>query len=369
AVEDSGIGIHPDKIRHLFRPFHQADSSTTRKHGGTGLGLAISQRLANLMEGEITVSSNPGKGSLFELRIPLKPAEDNSRCIRYPEKRILLLEPSEPTAQAISGHLEAEGALITRTRSITDLADAITQAREAGQPFDAILLRAEAHSNEILSFCDSLQSASGLQSKALKVLLTKADTRINRETLTQHGIDQLLMLPIRARELHTALSRIDATVSEPRENAPASESRASSPKKMFTGMNALVVEDNTTNQKVAVMQLRRLGVEAECASNGQQAIDMVARKSFDVVLMDCQMPEMDGYEATRRIRATHGNRVRIVAMTANAMQGDRDLCMAAGMDDYLSKPVRMTDLETVIEHAREIKNRIPQANKSDQENA
>ena len=369
TVEDSGIGIQPDKIRHLFRPFQQADSSTTRKHGGTGLGLAISQRLANLMEGEITVSSDPGKGSLFELRIPLKPAEDTSRSIRYPEKKVLLLEPSEPTAQAIIGHLEAEGALITRTRSITDLADAITQARESGQPFDAIILRAEAHPDEILSFCDSLQSASGLQSKALKVLLTKADTRINRETLTQHGIDQLLMLPIRARELHTALGQIDATRSEPAESTPASEGRASSPKKMFTGMNALVVEDNTTNQKVAVMQLRRLGVEAECASNGQQAIDMVDRKSFDVVLMDCQMPEMDGYEATRRIRAAHGNKVRIVAMTANAMQGDRDLCMAAGMDDYLSKPVRMTDLETVIEHAREIKNRIPQANKSDQEKA
>lgn len=361
SVEDTGIGISPDKIHHLFQPFHQADSSTTRRHGGTGLGLAISQRLANLMQGEITVYSSPNKGSRFQLRIPLKPVDDQTRPVRYAEKRVLMLEPNDLTAQCIIGHLEAEGAMITHAHSITTAAEILKQTRESGSAFDAIILGSENRSTEILSFCQSLRALSGPQSQAVRILTSKPDTRINQELMTENGIDQLLTLPIRSRDLHNALARVEDNRPGQLVAPKSSDTRATSPKKLFKGMNALVVEDNITNQKVAVMQLRRLGVEAECASNGQQAIDIVAQKSYDVVLMDCQMPEMDGYEATRRIRATHGNKVRIVAMTANAMQGDRDLCMAAGMDDYLSKPVRMSDLETVIEHAREIKKRSTRA--------
>jgi PAS domain S-box-containing protein len=351
SVKDTGIGIPADRLDRLFKAFSQTDSSTTRHYGGTGLGLAISKRLSELMGGTMWVETVPGQGSSFSFTISAPAAASQPRVYlrgavpQLAGKRLLIVDDNATNRRILTLQAESWG---MRAEAVERGADAL-ELLSGGEQFDLVLLDMQMPGMDGVQLADMIWSRWSPPPMPL-ILLTSLGHRL--EDTESARFAACLTKPIKASQLYDALmGAIDAS--------GAHRSAAAGRPKIDAGMAArlplrlLLAEDNAVNQKVALLTLARLGYRADVAANGLEVLDALARQTYDVVLMDVQMPELDGLETTRRICATlpRAERPRIVAMTANAMQGDRDQCLAAGMDDYISKPVHVDDLVRALERA------------------
>ena len=351
AVHDTGIGLTPEGMGRLFQSFSQADSSTTRKYGGTGLGLAISRHLAELMGGRMWAeSAGLGSGSTFSFTIEAPTAEAPRVGLRdfigpQPElrgKRLLVVDDNATNRRVLALQAEKWGMVSRATESPAEALRWLA----TGEAFDAAIL--DMHMPEM----DGIALARQVRALRPTLLLMLFSSLGRREAAdTEDLFGAYLMKPMRQSQLFDALVGLLLHDIPERPVLPAKPS-------MDPGMAArhplriLLAEDNVVNQKLALRLLQQLGYRADLAANGVEAIESVERQPYDVVLMDVQMPEMDGLEASRRIttRWSLPARPRIVAMTANAMQGDREMCLAAGMDDYLTKPIRVDQLIEALNH-------------------
>jgi len=353
AVRDTGIGLSAEGMRRLFQSFSQADSSTTRKYGGTGLGLAISRRLAELMGGRMWAeSAGAGKGSTFLFTIKaaaaeLPPLQPRAFVGVQPElegRKVLAVDDNATNRRVL---LLQTGKWGMQCRATGDPAEALRWL-EAGAHFDAAIL--DMHMPDM----DGLELARRIRAHNQELPLILFSSLGRREVgAAENMFGAYLTKPLHQSQLFDTLVSVVARAASP---TPAAPARA----RIDPGMAArhplriLLAEDNVVNQKLALRLLQQMGYRADLASNGIEAVESVERQTYDVVLMDVQMPEMDGLEASRRIcaRYAHGERPHIVAMTANAMQGDRDMCLDAGMDDYVAKPIRVEQLIDALSRVR-----------------
>jgi len=347
AVRDTGIGLTPEGMGRLFQSFSQADSSTTRKYGGTGLGLAISKRLAELMGGTMwAVSDGPGKGSTFHFTIQVERAHLSPASARdlggvqmeLQGKRLLIVDDNA-TNRRILALQSGKWGMLSRN---TEFPEEALRWLEAGERFDLAIL--DMHMPQM----DGLELARKMRKRNAALPLVLFSSLGRREADNSEGVfSAYLAKPLRQSQLFDTLVSLLARGVASKTTEPATVKLQMDPG-MATRhpLRILVAEDNVVNQKLALRQLQQLGYRADLASNGLEAIESVERQTYDVVLMDVQMPEMDGIEASRRItgKLPSGRRPRIVAMTANAMQGDREMCLTAGMDDYIAKPIRVNQL-------------------------
>jgi len=340
-VTDTGIGIPTAAQRRLFTPFTQADGTTTRKYGGSGLGLAVSKQLTEAMGGEIGVLSVENEGSTFWFELPLakQPASElqPSRGWDLTKFRALLVDSNEVNRFMVARHLGATGIAIDE---VDGVADALAAAR--AQHYDLVVFEMQLPDDDGLALARAIR---GFDAKTRLLLMTQfGKRRSDIAAFHAAGVDAFLMKPIRRTQVCDTATRLLLGDIAPAESAPPQDATHAA------SARVLLVEDNAVNQLVALGQLRRLGHECIVAARGSEAIDAIRDGSFDLVLMDCQMPDMDGYEATRRIRQMGGTagRTPVIAMTAHALPGEREKCLSAGMNDYLAKPVSLEQLGAVI---------------------
>jgi signal transduction histidine kinase/CheY-like chemotaxis protein len=350
AVHDTGIGIDRADLPKLYEVFSQVDGSMARRHGGTGLGLAISKRLVNAMGGEIQVDSQVGAGSVFTftLRVGLdaRPESRSSRVDLLPGKRVMLVEANPRWRTVIGEHLNAWGITYEVAETAAIMLDRLTTARGGANPFDVIVIGMDVHDMSASDIVKRVRRHPTVGPLPVILLTTlRSDislTDIERELVTQ------LQKPIRFSELYNCLA---GSFSGNFKEGPIAQLR---PAHAGGGKKVLVTDDNEINQFVAAEELERLGYQVEIASNGLEAVEKVRRGGFSAVLMDCQMPGMDGYTATREIRKwereTGTRRTPIVALTAHALVDERARVFDAGMDEYLSKPFRAASLEKILGH-------------------
>jgi signal transduction histidine kinase/CheY-like chemotaxis protein len=345
-IADTGIGIEPEACRRLFESFYQVDSSDTRSRGGTGLGLAISRQLVELMGGGMAVESEPGAGSTFWFTIRVEvPAEDGSNAPGpVPDLsglRALIIDDNHAVRTMLEEQLHAWS---LRAESAPDGPEGLRMIRAAAEGADPYVI---ALVDLRMSGMDGLAVAHALRSDpslaATRVILMTSDGR-PFQALASDGarIDGWVGKPIRASRLLDCLGTVLAGATHTKALTTAGRDTSEDRPPPQLG-RVLVVEDNAVNQKVAMMILEKLGYRSDVAADGSEAIEAIRRQRYAMVFMDCQMPNVDGYEATaaiRRIEAGTGRRTPIIAMTASAMEGDRERCLAAGMDDYVSKPIR-----------------------------
>ncbi|MGH9281055.1 MAG: response regulator [Acidimicrobiales bacterium] len=350
-ISDTGIGIADRDRERLFEPFSQADASTTRRFGGTGLGLAITRRLVAAMGGELGVESEVGRGSTFWFELPLE-AETQSVAAPTPGDeralaglRVLVVDDNETNRAILGDQLAAWRVRADMAVSGEEALDRLGHAAGRGSPYDVALLDALMPGMDGFALARRVSANPALSSPRLVMLTSAAD--LTAAASKEAGIAAWLTKPVRLSQLRDCLLR---GVASPVAAGTARSSPTEAPAPGSRGQ-VLVVEDNANNQLVAVGILRLLGYRADVAGNGIEALDALARTDYDAVLMDCQMPEMDGFTATREIRRRE-TRVRhtpVIAMTAGASEADRNLCMEAGMDDYLAKPVKPDDIDAVLD--------------------
>jgi signal transduction histidine kinase/CheY-like chemotaxis protein len=360
AVDDTGIGIPADHLSRLFHSFTQADSSTTRKYGGTGLGLAISRRLSELMGGGIDVESISGRGSTFRFSILAEVMPDDKYihlCTVEPalaERRVLIVDDNAVNRKILCAQLETWRML---PQAVSSGRDALALLAK-GERFDVALVEMQMPDLDGVALAREIRRTFGEQKLPL-VLVTSMDR--SSLTMSSNGecesiagyFSATLSKPLKPSTLFDALLSIFVTDVLPATRLPEAP-RLDEELARRAPLRLLVVEDSVTNQKVALLFLRRLGYRADVAGNGLEALQSLERQTYDLILMDVQMPEMDGLEATRRIRSKWPNEPpRIVAMTASAMKEDRDICLAAGMDDYMTKPLKRETLRAVLERSAE----------------
>jgi signal transduction histidine kinase/CheY-like chemotaxis protein len=367
SVTDTGIGIPEGKIESLFANFTQGDSSTTRKYGGTGLGLTISKQLAELMGGIIHVRSEVGKGSTFCLSIPLSLAQDISTepapAADLRNLRVLIVDDNEINRRVIHEQISSWGMRNGSFASGEKALEAIREAQASGDPYDFVIADYQMPGLDGAALASAIATDSSL-AKPIFVILTSVGHLTQAKGL-HTAVDACLAKPVRPSQLLNALvtawsNKKAAVVADGDLAAKTSKSKpAHVVAGIFAGLKVriLVVEDNIVNQRVAVRMLERLGLCADVAGNGREAIEMVQLLAYDVIFMDCQMPEMDGYEAAAEIRRREGPnpRVRIIAMTADVLKGSRERCIEAGMDSFISKPVKLDDLIKVLQPAETLK--------------
>ncbi len=362
SVRDTGIGVAADACPKMFDAFAQADASTTRTFGGTGLGLSIAKRLVKLMGGEIGVDSKLGEGSTFWFRIPLELDTTQALPPETPVEltglRALILDDVEVNRRILTLQLTAFGVMARAVATGEQLLLELRRAQEAGTPYDMAIIDYQMPGMDGAEVARRIKADASIAEIAL-VMLTSVGQRGESQRMKELGYQAYLVKPIKQTKLHAVLKSLWAArlggvdVGLITENWLAAGGQvATSPAPLrLTPVRVLVAEDNVVNQKVAMRQLERLGCRVDVVANGREALDMAMRFPYDVILMDCQMPEMDGYCATEKIRGLDGlvSRTPIVAMTANAMQGDRERCISAGMDDYVSKPVKVENLRELLE--------------------
>jgi CheY-like chemotaxis protein len=362
TVADTGIGIPQEKQDRLFLSFSQVDSSTTREFGGTGLGLAISKQLAELMGGTMTVDSAAGKGSSFHFNIAVRPGIDEAPAWQAGApvlrgKRLLLLEDNAAQRRALAQFAQGWGLELTEVASIA-MAEAALRVPAAS--FDLLLLDHELLGAAAESLVAHLRGLPGAARAAL-LLLSAQRLRVNGAHAP--AVDGLVSKPFRPGPLLESLVRAIAGVSQHEKRIATASPFGTSGRQMGERLplRVLVADDNAVNQKVALMLLKRLGYTADAVGNGLEVLQALERKTYDIILLDVQMPEMDGYATARRIctkwAALEHERPRMVAMTGNAMQGDRELCLKAGMDDYISKPVQVDELKAALERWAPVRRR------------
>jgi PAS domain S-box-containing protein len=349
AVSDTGQGMDPAQSALLFQPFQQADGSTHRKFGGTGLGLSISKRLVELMGGTIGLESTPGEGSTFWVEIPFERADDDLTIVSptLRGRRVLLVENDNVTRGVIDQYLLAWGAVATATATPIHALELLRSAALRGALFDAAILGNDVGGTDAFALALRIRAEPALATIPL-IMLSSVDEPGRAAEALARGFRAYLRKPIRQSSLFDALA--SATSDElPAAGEPLAPAEAPLGR---PEVRILIAEDHPVNRKLALQQLKKLGYTADIAVDGREAIESATRERYDLIFMDCQMPEFDGFEATRAIRAwerAHGGHVSIVAMTASALEGDRDACLNAGMDDYLSKPVQLADLQAAID--------------------
>jgi two-component system sensor histidine kinase/response regulator len=352
-VRDTGIGIEPDLLPRLFQSFVQGDGSASRRYGGTGLGLAISKRLVSLMGGGIDVRSRPGQGSTFWFTVRLERQSPGAAAApaaptRLAGRRVLVVDDNATNRQILKQQLGYWGMRTTAVEAGPKALALLRQAAAAGPGYDLAILDMKMPEMDGLTLARVIKDEPVLAGVRL-VLLTSFGQRGHGAEASRIGIAAYLTKPVDEADLHDCLVEV---MDEGRaRRGPHLVTRHSLRElRAPVAARVLVAEDNEVNQKVAVRILEKLGYRVEVADNGREALEACGRTHYDAVLMDGQMPEMDGYEATRRIREQEGAgaRLPIIAMTASAMKGDREKCLEAGMDDYVSKPVTPEELERVL---------------------
>ena len=362
TVSDTGIGIPRAMQDRLFKSFSQVDASTTRQFGGTGLGLAISRRLVELMGGSMWVESEAGQGARFHLTVTVQPgaAETPAWC-QAPEslrgRSVLLIAENATQRRAFRQFADAWQLHVVTALNLTE---AEQRLKEPGACFDLLVLDRPIVRETAATTLARLRRFERA-SKAVPILLMS--TRVAGETLQRLGIFGGIMKPLRANPLLDLLGRaVTGTMPEAKRTVEASRFGVGLAERH--PLRLLVADDNAVNQKVALMLLKRLGYTADAVGNGVEVLQALETKPYDLILLDVQMPEMDGYETARRIRqkwtGNDGERPRILAMTGNAMAGDRERCLEAGMDDYLSKPIRIEKLVVALETAANTRQQVEQ---------
>jgi signal transduction histidine kinase/DNA-binding response OmpR family regulator len=348
SVSDTGIGIPKEKQKLIFEAFAQEDTSTTRKFGGTGLGLTICSRIVNLMGGEIWVESEPGAGSTFRFTAKLPIAEakapDPAVVSELTGVRVLIVDDNATNRRILESMLAGYGLIVACAESGKAGIEAIRHAADAGTPFRLALVDYQMPGMNGFQFVEL--AAEMLGPTPTMMMLTSDDYNVTSQRCRQMGLPSYLIKPIKQSELIAAV-RVALRPEAPHRSEPIH-----GPEEAGAKLNILLAEDNVVNQKVAIRMLERAGHKVLLANNGREALEALHRQDFDLVLMDIQMPEMDGLEAAAAIRQEErrtGERVPIVAMTAHAMSGDRERILAAGMDDYLSKPIDIKCLMETIQ--------------------
>jgi PAS domain S-box-containing protein len=361
AITDTGIGISRDVQTRLFQPFIQADGSTTRKYGGTGLGLAISKQLVEMMRGEIGVESEPGKGSTFWFTAIF--GKQQAQAVRSPQRmglagvRMLIVDDNATNRKVVHHQILPWGMFAGFAENARQALEILRSAAQSEAAYDMAVLDMQMPEMNGLSLAMEIKADPTISSMKL-ILLTSLG--IHDKTELEHaGIEATLTKPVRQSDLYDAIMRVMKR--SPELPAAASVQTEAAADQEFGHIRILVAEDNIVNQKVAKRMLEKVGCMADVVADGLEAVQALAHVPYDIVFMDCQMPEMDGFEATRQIRNREGNgkHTVIVAMTANALQGDRERCLQAGMDDYVSKPVRQADLVTVLKQWMPMKKIAP----------
>jgi len=355
-VRDTGTGIPPEALERVFQSFTQADGSTTRRYGGTGLGLAIAKQLAEIMGGEMGVDSEVGKGSTFWFTVRFSQYDPASTLIMSAPRfdlsglRILIVDDNATSRDILCRQVEAWGMLGVKAENANQALTGLRQAVAARQPFDLVLLDQDMPDMDGTAVARAIRTELALVKVPL-IMLGPMDREIAAEEREKLGITYYLSKPVRRSHLYDAITRIMGTRSEEPVVAPAEPTAPSLPFRIREKL--LLAEDNPINQQVAVQMLQRLGYKVKAVDSGQALLDALAQGEYGAILMDCQMPIMDGFTATRMIRrqeAVSGQlRIPIIALTASTMQGDRERCLAAGMDDFLSKPFKRDQLKAVLQ--------------------
>ncbi|PYO74039.1 MAG: hypothetical protein DMD64_05305, partial [Gemmatimonadetes bacterium] len=360
AIRDTGIGIAPEHLGSVFREFTQADSTMTRRYGGTGLGLAISQRLVRLMGGEITVTSEVGRGSEFSFTLPF-PAEvaapRAAGLATLGGRRMLIVDDNQTNRRILRDMLATEGIKVDEASTAGEGLEAIRGAAKKHAPYDLAILDVQMPDMDGFQLATAVRADRGLARTRL-LMLTSAGQRGDGERCRELGIRGYLTKPMSRADLLEALGTVlagpeETTTPEVVTRHTIAESRRA--------VRVLLAEDNLVNQQVAVAMLVKRGHEVHVAGNGREAVDAITQREYDVVLMDIQMPEMDGFEATHAIRALlKGKDLSIIGLTAHALSGERERCLSHGMTDYLAKPFKAHELFALVEGTAEPKRPAPQ---------
>jgi PAS domain S-box-containing protein len=349
SVRDTGIGIPAGRMDRLFESFSQVDPSTTRRYGGTGLGLAISKRLAEMMDGTMWAESQVGQGSTFHFTIEAEASDavvrayERGQAPQLEGRRVLIVDDNATNRQILSRQTQSWGMLARATESPAEALEWIRR----GDPFDVAILDMQMPDMDGLALAREIRGHRDAEALPLVMLTSLGRTD---QTPSEVEFAAFLTKPIKPSQLYEALLEVFGTVTE---QEPVVEAGPDEVLAERRPLRILVVEDNTVNQQLAVLLLRKLGYRADVAANGVEALDALERQPYDVVLMDVEMPEMDGLEATRRIhrRWPRERRPHIIAVTANALAGEREICLQAGMDDYIPKPIRMEELTGALGRA------------------
>jgi len=362
-IRDTGIGITADAQSKLFRAFTQADGSTTRKYGGTGLGLAISKQLVELMGGQIGIESTPGAGSTFWFTAEFEKQSNPAMTVRRTSgslirARVLIVDDNATNRSILSHQTNSWGMIATEAESGARALELLRAAANRGEPYDIAIL------DLMMPEMDGFQLAEAIKTDPLiaavtLVLLPSFGEAGHGEKARQLGIAAYLQKPVRQVKLYDCLRAVMPRSTGAETIKPGNlvtsnsmcEAEVRQKKKTFSSLRIIIAEDNIVNQKVAIGQLSNLGYRAEAVANGQELLKALEHAEFDLILMDCQMPKMDGFAASAEIRRREGaaRHTIIIAMTANALDGDNEKCIAAGMDDYLSKPVKAETLRQKLE--------------------
>lgn len=356
-VKDTGIGLSEDEISQLFQPFVQIDGSLTRSHGGTGLGLSISKRLVELMHGAIGVESSRGKGASFWFSVPLMagkaPIIESEDLNKMQGLRILVVDDQKTSQTVMHEYLRSWGIRDEIADSGKSALEKLQQCKE-DEVYSVALIDMIMPDTDGISLGRQILEKPGLEQMKL-VLITAFDRPGIGEEAIQAGFSGYLVKPLKQSQLLdclvTVLNKNEMHMPDGKKNRAVAQVQSGADTKKRSE-RILIVEDHKINQEVAVLQLRNMGFEAEVASTGKQALQMVQDNTYSLILMDCQMPEMDGFEAARNIRKLEehsGKRVPIIAITAHALDGSREKCVSAGMDDYLSKPVDVKKLTVLVD--------------------
>lgn len=364
SVRDTGIGIPKEAQAKLFQPFTQVDASTTRKYGGTGLGLAICKQLTELMGGKIFLESEEGRGSTFSVELTLERqpyaqqlAQPSARVpVDLQGKRLLVVDDNATNRKILRCQATAWGMVVEEAENAYQAMDKLRQAVREGRPFPLAVLDMQMPEVDGETLGRWIKADPQLAETQL-VMMTSLGLGEHSRRAAEIGFAAYLVKPVKQSRLQEALvmalSKSSGLATSLLSMSTAASQSAPSPSRPQQSLRILLAEDNPVNQKVALRQLQSLGYLADVVANGQEVLDLLEQVKYDLVFMDCQMPVMDGYEATRRLRQRErgsGHHTVVIALTANAMHEDRERCLQAGMDDYLSKPVLKEDLERVINY-------------------
>ncbi|MBL8746217.1 MAG: PAS domain S-box protein [Phycisphaerae bacterium] len=364
SVIDTGIGVQPDRIERLFKAFSQAEPTIARTYGGTGLGLAISKQLAELMGGTIGVESQVGRGSTFWFTVALETsgirAAPHRPAVKFDPKhlRVLAVDDNEQQRTILREQITSWGLQAEAAPDGIEALRLLSRAVAESTPFRIVIVDHDMPEMSGFDFAHEVRKREEIRETALMILLS-ADFKIEPDQLRRMGFAAHMTKPIRQSQLFDAIMRAIATSDADRRQLPAAspdplQSPPKTPLPQYDGLRVLVAEDNEVNQIVIRELLTASGCLCTLVSDGRQAVEATAAVQYDVVLMDCQMPLLDGFEATRMIRSREASadtpgRLPIIALTANAMKGDRESCLAAGMDAYASKPINQNELFKTIQ--------------------